>query len=529
MASIHYRPDSSGKKFNVVIQFTDPINGKRRTVSPGKLTKKEGAAFHTKLERLLFSRQAGTTPEADVAEWIGKIDQRIAKQFTEWGLITPRVDVGTNVVTLGKFLDDYFKKRVDVEKSTQVAYGRVRRHLVAFFGENTDITTITAGQADDWQLYLQTAPKWKLRGLKGPSDNKGTENGTRDDDDGESTGLALNTVRRHISYARQFFKVACRHKLIAENPFIDLKCGSVATPERQFFLNVDDSKKLIEACPNGEWRLIVALARFGGLRTPSETFALKWEHVDWERGRITVQSPKTKRYVGHDTRVIPIFPELLPYLKEQFDPEQIFVIPSYRETKKNLRTRFQRIIKRAGLTPWPRLFQNLRSTRQTELEETFPTQVVTSWMGNSEKVAKKHYLQVTDEHFAKGLMQNSASLSLQQQPATDRNSLAPDRIYSQSGLSGTPYCETVQEVAASCLPLADCLVGDTGPEYSANSQGNNALSQNCASPALLDKRVSENSSPDAVTDVTADQLADAWKAMTPEARAAALAFIRKQL
>ena len=34
-------------------------------------------------------------------------------------------------------------------------------------------------------------------------------------------------------------------------------------------------------------------------------------------------------------------------------------------------------IKRAGLTPWPKLFQNLRSTRETELAETFPLHVMT--------------------------------------------------------------------------------------------------------------------------------------------------------
>ena len=53
----------------------------------------------------------------------------------------------------------------------------------------------------------------------------------------------------------------------------------------------------------------------------------------------------------------------------------------------------------AGLKSWPKLFQNLRSTRQTELAEQFPAHVVCAWMGNSEDVARDHYLQVTDAHF----------------------------------------------------------------------------------------------------------------------------------
>lgn len=43
--------------------------------------------------------------------------------------------------------------------------------------------------------------------------------------------------------------------------------------------------------------------------------------------------------------------------------------------------------------------QNLRSTRETELAETFPIHVVTRWIGNTVPVAAKHYLQLTDEHF----------------------------------------------------------------------------------------------------------------------------------
>jgi hypothetical protein len=67
----------------------------------------------------------------------------------------------------------------------------------------------------------------------------------------------------------------------------------------------------------------------------------------------------------------------------------------------NLRTTFLKIIKRAGLAPWERLFHNLRSSRQTELAETFPAHVVCDWLGNSEAVAMKHYLQTTDDHFSR--------------------------------------------------------------------------------------------------------------------------------
>src|SRR5690606_34490495 len=105
---------------------------------------------------------------------------------------------------------------------------------------------------------------------------------------------------------------------------------------------------------------------------------------------------------GGGVRVVPLFPELRPYLEDALEvatPGDPHVITRYRDGNANLRTQLQRIIKRAGLTPWPKLFQNLRSTRETELAETFPMHVVCKWIGNSHPVAVAHYLQTTDEHF----------------------------------------------------------------------------------------------------------------------------------
>ncbi|MBN2024614.1 MAG: site-specific integrase, partial [Pirellulales bacterium] len=154
---------------------------------------------------------------------------------------------------------------------------------------------------------------------------------------------------------------------------------------------------------DAQWRLLFALSRFGGLRCPSEHLGLRWRDVDWAGGRITVHSPKTEHHEGGASRQIPIFPELRPYLEEVWDqakPGDEYVITRYRDTNQNLRSRLLDIIWAAGLCEWPKLYQNLRSTRQTELAETYPMHVVCEWIGNSQAVAAKHYLQVTDEHFA---------------------------------------------------------------------------------------------------------------------------------
>ena len=90
--------------------------------------------------------------------------------------------------------------------------------------------------------------------------------------------------------------------------------------------------------------------------------------------------------------------------------------------------------------PWPRLFQNLRASRETELANTFPLHVVAAWSGNSPTVALKHYLSVTAQHFqqaagAKSGGATGAAVSVRRRlPRVDRsdNSL---RVYGRNTVS----------------------------------------------------------------------------------------------
>jgi hypothetical protein len=69
----------------------------------------------------------------------------------------------------------------------------------------------------------------------------------------------------------------------------------------------------------------------------------------------------------------------------------------------NLRTTFEKLIRRAGLQTWPRLFQNLRASCETDLMQNHPIHVVTAWIGNTPKIALGHYLQTLDADFEKAL------------------------------------------------------------------------------------------------------------------------------
>jgi len=172
------------------------------------------------------------------------------------------------------------------------------------------------------------------------------------------------------------------------------------------------------------------------------------------------------RYDGKLSRTIPLFPELRAHLTEAFElasPGQTHVVGGDHLAKAkgpngwkncNLRTTFEKLVKRAGLEPWPRLFHKLRPSCETELLEEFPVHVVALWMGHDAKVSLKHYAQTTDEHFerAAGAAESDA-LALQkavQRPAAGNGSDSQSEDVNGDGVAicATP-CESQRHTAHS--------------------------------------------------------------------------------
>lgn len=362
MASISTEK-STGRKS---IQFAGPT-GKRQILRLGKVTKRQADFVRVRVERILSARAIGVPLDQDTAKWVGCLDSVMRQKLAALGLVGVLA-----CQQLGPFLEAYRKSRSDVKPSTQLTWQRATKHLLAYFDPETDLRYINSDKAESFRRYLK------------------------------EKGLADNTIRRTTGLCKQFFAVALKQELIQENPFIGLASAVTANPSRYHFITREDASRVLEACPDDEWRLIFALSRFGGLRCPSEHMALRWEDIDWEKGRFTVHSSKTEHHIGGAERDVPIFPELAPLFALTQDQAQSgaeFVITRYRASNTNLRTQLTRILTRAGLKPWPKLFQNLRSSCETDLVERFPLHVVTKWLGNSVSVAQKHYLQTTEEHF----------------------------------------------------------------------------------------------------------------------------------
>ena len=229
------------------------------------------------------------------------------------------------------------------------------------------------------------------------------------------------TIKRRLQFANMVFRAMVKHRIIERNPFGDVSIKASMDKGRQHFITADETKRLVECAPNWEWRTIIGLCRFAGARCLSEVLTLRWENVDWERNRIRLTSPKTEYHPGKESRLIPRFPTIRPFLEEAFElvpdgTEFVIADDKYRKAAQgpagwrncNLRMQFKRIIQRDGLKPWPRLFHNLRSSLETSLAERFPAHVIADWMGHSVQVATRHYLQTTNEHFERAIQLGAA-------------------------------------------------------------------------------------------------------------------------
>jgi hypothetical protein len=125
--------------------------------------------------------------------------------------------------------------------------------------------------------------------------------------------------------------------------------------------------------------------------------------VNWEKGRLTVLAKKTEHHGGsHAVRIVPICPQLRKTLTEGFEqaePGATFIVPMAGRNGVNLRTHMERIITKAGHKAWPRLFQILRASCETDWVERYPAHAVAKWLGHSPKVAAEHYLMSREHHF----------------------------------------------------------------------------------------------------------------------------------
>jgi len=425
MASIVKSKTRAGIRYS--IQLSAGENKARPTIALGKVTRKQADVAKTNVENLIACRKTDGVMRPTVTDWLNSLPDGLRKRLETLGMI----ELGNSgqSFTVAEWIGRYIDGRPDVKEATKRKWRDVETKLAAFF-RGQYINEITVGQAKDFRVYLQS-----------------------------QVGLAENTLRRHIGIARQFFNAAVDAELIKKNPFRDQPLSIRANESRFFYITLEMARKVLDVCPDAQWRLVFGLARFGGLRCPSEVLRLKWQDVDFANDRFTVHASKTEHHADGGIRTVPMFPELKPLFQGAFDEAPtgaVYCIDRYKGKWSNLGVHMARIVKRAKLEPWPKLFQNCRSTRETELFKMTGGNVkaVCSWIGNSPAVAMQHYAQVTEadlQEAAKMTVLDDAEKTVQKSVLTTAEQ---SRIEShESNMDGeiSPcYCETNDNYATPC-------------------------------------------------------------------------------
>ncbi len=408
----------------------------RRTIRLGPCSMSYAEKFRTRVDALISARAFNQAPDASLAEWLNGLPDEMHARLVRAGLADPReTDAPTT-------LDDLlvrFESNAVVKATTRAAYRQTTGSLRKCIGADTAIDDLTAADADRWRKAIA------------------------------DEGLAAATIAKRVHVAKAIFRKAMKWGLIDANPFADLRAGSQSNPDRAHYIPVPTIHAILKACPDDQWRAIVALARFAGLRCPSELLGLKWSDMNWERARMVVRSPKTAGHEGHAQRVVPVAPELFDILTALFnhaEPGVDAMLPRLREPGVNLRTTFGKIIVRAGETPWPRLFHNLRASCATDWVERFPAHAVAKWLGHSPLIAAQHYLQTRDAHFdlAAGRPTSGAESGAPEAQNAAQHPPAPIRKESKERSEVSLVGDVARDPATARESLQSEEVGDTGLE-----------------------------------------------------------------
>jgi integrase len=389
-----------GRKFSV--RFTAP-DGNRRTIAAGTTSKSKAENLAKKIDALIGLSRNGIDPLHDpqLASWLHSLGDATRKRLERVGLIK-EAHRGSEEVLLCPELDALLeRRRRTCKQSTILNVEHAVRNLKAFFG-NVPIRSIRARGALDFQDYLLKNEALTTRSTK------------------HKEQLSEATRRKRLSNARMIFEEFVTRELIESNPFKSKGIETTAVPnrERDYFVTIEETQRILDVCPTQEWQLVILLMRFGAIR-PCELLPIRVSDVDLKRQRVRIFSPKTERYKGKAVRWIPIFPELQVALKTAVAlslSQDEYLVKVHRHTTAGYHARIKRLVKRAGLKLWTKLLQNIRATRATELEKERGGLVASMWAGHSEVVARTNYWQVRDCDYELAT-QGTSSIRVSETPA----------------------------------------------------------------------------------------------------------------
>jgi integrase len=371
MATIANAITKSGKIAGYNIQWYDGKN--RCTIYLGgrQYNRKTAERFKEGIEALLYYRRNKIPiPDPSTERWLATLSDHLRLKLAKVGLITLE-----EPKTFQNLWDAFLQDRADSKPATLQCYRSCQKFFYQAFAPAELIHAITPDQLRAWKQVLLSkyAPAGVASRLK-------------------VIGTILNW--------------AVRREWLSKSPMQGIPIGSFVNRAKDRIISLAEYAKLLEACPNQEWRTIIALARIGGLRCPSELKRLRWSDIQWTQNRFVVRPSKTEQYAGHDKRMTPLFPELRSELERHFaavkPKNDDFVVQRFQGTSwGSFRNSFLKITVRAGLGKIVRPFDNMRMSRDNEVVRRWGPALASLWKGHSMTVMEKHYLHSMDKDFTK--------------------------------------------------------------------------------------------------------------------------------
>ena len=347
---------------------------KKSLFLPPRYTEKEAMKILGVVEETAASIETGATLDPRTYAWLLNMTQDLRSRFEAASLIEPE-----NKLTLEQLFDRYEREEVKEMKPTTARNKRqAARTFLSFADGKTNVCEFTHAKALEYAAYLA-----KTR-------SEATKAGY------------IRDVRRVFNWGRE-------RELIDVNPFDNIARGSFKNKSRERYITRQEYEAMLDAAMNQEARVLIAFYRIGGLRY-GEALLVRWRDVDFNRKRLLVHSPKTERIKGRDTRLIPLFPELRRELEGlkgtgAVDPDE-FVILTHRTTPRKV---VNYAVVKAGLEPWERLVQNLRSSRAIEIYQEYGVIAESEWIGHSERTAKDHYLHLLESDFDRATIDKTSA------------------------------------------------------------------------------------------------------------------------
>lgn len=359
----------------------------RRNMTIGKVDKRKANRFASNIDLMIEHRKQNLPGiPYEIEAWIESLSNRHRNQLGELGLLTDTykdMSVG-NLINL--FLKEYDKRPPEeVSASTKKTfrssmrsrvYPKLKKRLVSDLEPQGMPGRRNAKPqfSEEAQLALKNFNLWQRR-------HYGSSTWSKDNKRLKQVGRWAVDVG-HVDY----------------NPFTPLpapgEVGDIVDVPPDVVLDV------MGQCLDPDTRLVFALGRFAGLRTPKECRTIKPDHVDFQARTFKIFDCKEKEF-----RKMPLFDLVYDEFvlhRSQVDWGRYVMSNGFRhKSDANNWGLMKEAVKRSAHKAWPDLRRNLRSSCVNELLEAgFPEWKVCAWLGHSVRTSRKHYQEQTDKQLA---------------------------------------------------------------------------------------------------------------------------------